>query len=280
MNQTTTEPQVKLYRGSASAIVDQYKHYSSLKLYATALKLKALFPLSFITDFKAKSGSIANDLGVSRRTLHTWVKRLVQAGFASYEGTTLRLLSNTEIKLKYSKRKKRKHKYELVNLSQVYMAVKSQPITENILLQQRMIDIKRKSKAVAKITSGNESYYRQLISQAPHAKADVLDTTVITQEKSAKLLGYKTTTSGYRWLRKFSSANIIAIESNTIRISRQEFNLYRETNPRKLLIKGRGNEAQFFFCNANTVKNIPKPVVHPTKLLTYSVTSYLFLDNY
>lgn len=257
---------VKLFKGSAKAIVEETKSNKHLKYYSQCVSLKALFPFSYIHDYTAKYSLIAEFWGCHKKTAINRISRLIEQGYAYQEGIkTLRFLSNTTIRRRYAgKSTKKAHNYEYVKATEIAPAIEAQAvITGSLQHQVKAIDRKTKQTAAKKQAPSGELSFRELVKRSPLIQPDCVDTPLLSQQKAAKLLGYKSKSSGYRALRRLSMAKFLEIESNVVKVSRDEFNFYKELAPHKAMIRGRGNQAEFFICNANTVKIVKMDKVRP-----------------
>lgn len=272
---------IKLYRGSAKSIAEKYS-YKEVELYIFALQLKSLFPYSYISNYKSKIKLIAKELNKDRRTIANKLNRLIDANFAYKEGGTLRIISNQYIKSNLAKKRRNKYGYTLTDIQNIKTEVKLQPIQENIKKQQKEISRKSNLKN-SKNHLHCKSYFTDLIKINPDATPFINTSTLLSQSKAAKLLGYKSKSSGQRQLKKLKQEERLQIISNKQEITREQFNFFKKTTPQRLLIKGTGNKAKFYYCLANTVNLLEKKNTEQVKETEYKkgyYTSTYFLSHF
>lgn len=288
----------KLYHGSVVKLLEENgMDHSCLKAYEYVLRLRAAHPFSFISNYKKRRNAIADEYFVTPRTIDRWVNKSIAAGFARYEGDTLRLLSNTEIKQKFATKKSGKYGYNEILVSirgicgDLHNAIELAPIQNNINKQYR--SIKRKTSSAAKKQAGSQSNFAIVKKNAPNHLHPINEDVMISQKKASELLGYRSQRSGFNALRRLQAWGIVDVRSNMIEITRDDYNA-RKVLPsqfKRLLIKGRGKQAKFYYCLANTVF-VTKPFdtasykkrVNPRYSMTiaqrYSCITSTFLDNY
>lgn len=290
----------KLYYGSVVKVLDANGNSNGcLKAYEYLLRIKANHKFSYIYNYKANLNLIAKRHNVTPRTFDRWVNKSIAAGYAWFEGNTLRLLSDTQIKEQYATKKNGKYHYDdiLVIDSEgkispdLKSAIDLAPLQRNINTQYR--SMKRKQRSAAKKPSGCQSNFTVTKENAPQTHHAINEDVLISQKKMAELLGYRSYKSGYNALRRLQARGIVDVRSNMLEITREDYNLRKiiPSQKAKLLIRGLKSEAKFFYCLANSVF-VTKPfdrasyraLVDPRLSLSiidrYSVTTSRFLDNY
>lgn len=251
---------MRLYKGTVKNIAEAHG-YKGVACYQFTLQLKEIFPYSYIYDPKNKVPFIAKQLHLDRRTVKKRLQLLLDSNFAAMEKNTYRFLSGTQLKRFYTTQPRNyKYAYRTVNPKFLSDAMRLQPIIENINKQKAAIRMKSPQKNSGKIPQRDLSFC-DLIQRAPNARAKYVDITMLSQEKAAKLLGYKSKASGHKQLKKLADARLIEISSNRVEMDRAKYNRYKETDARNLLIIGKGSAAKFYFLLANTVEVRPERVV-------------------
>lgn len=270
---------VKLYRGSVGRLTEKYGN-KVLPVYEFALTLKALYPYSYISDYHNKITVTAKLLNISRRTFKRRMQKLKDKQFCYMEGSTLRIISNSYIKKALSKKRANKYSYREIHTANLRAAITAQPLEENITRQSQARKNKIRRSGTKQVSA--QSNFRYSILQSPHARIEVNDQTILSQRKAASLLGYKSASSGYKALKFLKDNNYIQIENNSVEISRAAYNDYKNKGTRNILIKGKGENARFYYCIANTitlVKDKDRNITTTAKKTSWATNSY-FQDNW
>lgn len=252
---------IKLYNYSAYEVLDcpilngraeehGYKKSDVLKAYTFLLSLKALYQYSYISSFSKQKQYIASKLGISAKTVSRRIELTEDLGFTQIEGTTLRLYSYKAIRTRYGKRIRRSHRYEEISLRDAAIKIKLSLISRNIDKQKQAI--KEKIKKEATILASCK--FERLIHFGDKTKVN-LDIS-LSQLSVSKLLGFKSKSSGFNFLRSLRERGMIEIKSNMTEISRAQYNIRKKDQAvfNRLLIKGKKDDARFFVCLPNSIK--------------------------
>lgn len=230
-----------------------------------ALQLKAHYPYSYISSFTEKSLEIRTKLGKedkngniipkSKTSFNRNIQELIEYKLAYFEGTTLRILSNTEIRERYATSYRGKNRFIQVYPNGIERGVDILLLEQNTNKQIGAIRCKKKQRPQPEEGCQSFQNLKQVAPQAVYANNIE---TVLSQRKAASLLGYKSAVSGFKRMRELQSDGLLQILPNMIELDREDYlrRMKVSSQVRFLLKRKESGTCKYYYCLPNTVNVI------------------------
>jgi hypothetical protein len=244
-------PYISVPKGLPSAIVQDTK---LLKAVCIFYQLKSLYVGGIIHDYTKKYVDIASTFGYSDRKLRTYIKFLLEEGFATIDkNKSLVLMSSKKVAQKFGSSEKRFYKIPADKLSDLENVIKALALEENIgrqdhVIKKKVLESAFKGVGIKNPTTLSASAYRrykkvfsnnldnmlvkiqqryiQAISNLENPDSNFFPFATLTRQGIASCLGRKSKATGMRYAKLLKSLDFLRDESNVIKVQESTYEEY------------------------------------------------------
>jgi hypothetical protein len=244
-------PYISVPKGLPSAIVQDNK---LLKAVCVFYQLKSLYIGGIIHDYTKKYVEIANTFGYSDRKLRTYLKFLIQEGFATIDkNKSLVLISSKKVAQRFEASENRFYKIPADKLSDLENVMKALALEENIgrqdhIIEKKLLEIAFKEVGIKNPTILSASSYRRyrkailkdLPAKLEKYKKRYIETisnllnpgdtffpfATLTRQGIANCLGRKSKATGARYAKLLKSLDFLTDTSNVVHIGEFSYEDY------------------------------------------------------